>query len=225
MLKVISPFVVASRRRIRDSFTLVEILVVIAIIAILASVALPAITGAIKKANENAAMQSARGLELGCFQYANDNNQTYPGGATSTLFFQALVPNYVNNTDVLYINGTSGKSKATVSTNIVAANVCWDTTVQTTSNAGLTSSDPDQTPVIMSTGGSSYNYGTVGTAAAATAQLSAGTDSPFGTQGLAVAYKAGNAAFMPCTNSSQSFPISSTSFVPAASGGYTAVKP
>jgi type IV pilus assembly protein PilA len=216
MLKVISPFVVPSRRRVRDSFTLVEILVVIAIIAILAAVALPAITGAIRKANESAAVQSAVGIELGCFQYSNDNNQTYPGGATGVIFFSALTNGYINNTDAFFIPGTTGKSKYTTGT-LALANICWDATVQSSSNAGLTSSDPDQTPVIMSTSGpgTTYTYGNPGTAAAATVTIpTTGSINPFGTDGIAVAFKSGSAQFWHCTTPGSSFSISSASFNP-----------
>ena len=58
----------------RTAFTLVELLVTIAIIGILASLLLPALSGAKTKAQLRACNNDLRQLSLGCQMYAHDNN-------------------------------------------------------------------------------------------------------------------------------------------------------
>jgi len=58
------------------AFTLVEMLVVIAIIATIAAFALPAITGALTKAQLTQSVSNARQIYLATFQMATDGTQT-----------------------------------------------------------------------------------------------------------------------------------------------------
>ena len=63
------------------AFTLIELLVVIAIIAILAALAVPALTSALKKAQQTGTMNNGRQLYLAQFSMANDGAAT--GDASS----------------------------------------------------------------------------------------------------------------------------------------------
>lgn len=79
--------IVRQRRFGRPGFTLVEMLVVIAIIAILAALILPALAASRRKGYETACLNNVRQLTLTGFMYANENgspilynNPRYPDG-------------------------------------------------------------------------------------------------------------------------------------------------
>jgi len=75
-------------------FTMVELMIVIAIIAVLASIIMPKMSGARQKANLNACMQNVRQIGLAMEMYAQDNNgfhTPYTDGAPH----YAFVPNYL----------------------------------------------------------------------------------------------------------------------------------
>jgi prepilin-type N-terminal cleavage/methylation domain-containing protein/prepilin-type processing-associated H-X9-DG protein len=62
----------------RRGFTLIEMLVVIAIIALLAAILVPAVTNSISKAKNIQCMSNMRGLGQAMLQYALQNNQVLP---------------------------------------------------------------------------------------------------------------------------------------------------
>jgi prepilin-type N-terminal cleavage/methylation domain-containing protein/prepilin-type processing-associated H-X9-DG protein len=71
------------------AFTLLELLVVIAIIAILASLLLPVLSAAKKRAAQAACVNNLKQLGLGMQMYVDDNRDTFPGMASQHSGFQA----------------------------------------------------------------------------------------------------------------------------------------
>ncbi|SRR5258706_10827051 len=70
--------------RKRLAFTLVELLVSIAIIAILAAMLLAALSGAKERARRTSCVNSLRQFLLAVHMYANDNSQRLPSGASDS---------------------------------------------------------------------------------------------------------------------------------------------
>ena len=71
------------------AFTLLELLVVIAIIAILASLLLPVLSAAKKRAAQAACINNLKQLGLGMQMYVDDFRDTFPGMASQHSGFQA----------------------------------------------------------------------------------------------------------------------------------------
>jgi len=97
-------------RRRRYGFSLIELLVVMAIISLLAAVATPAFQGVQEAAKQNAAMQNARQIGLGMKMYAMDTNGAFPTGtnrfgeaiATSNDAFRDML-DYVDNDERIFM--------------------------------------------------------------------------------------------------------------------------
>jgi prepilin-type N-terminal cleavage/methylation domain-containing protein len=93
-----------------SGFTLIELLVVISIIAILASLALPAITGALVRGQMTQTLSNMKQLHLATFNMDLDNQQASSGGGwpgtnggptTATLWATALTNgNYLSSADL-----------------------------------------------------------------------------------------------------------------------------
>jgi type IV pilus assembly protein PilA len=68
----------------RKGFTLVEIMIVVAIIALLAAIAIPNLLSAKKTANEAAAKASVRSLSTAAEVFATSHNGVYPAAVGSS---------------------------------------------------------------------------------------------------------------------------------------------
>jgi prepilin-type N-terminal cleavage/methylation domain-containing protein len=164
-----------------NSFTLVELLVVISIIGLLAGLAVPAIQGGLDKAKQQVDVSNIRQCGLIAFGYANDNDGNFSGtntnaGLSSRTYFTNLVAlGLLNSTKILAGNGYTA---ATSTGNIQVANIAWGY------NSPLNTSDDANLPLFIS-----KNFGTGTTFSNVTPSSTAG----WKTKGVVV-YRIGNSA-------------------------------
>jgi len=78
----------------KRGFTLVEIMIVVAIIALLAAIAIPTLIAAKRTANEAAAKATVRSLSTAAETYATANNGAYPASVANLTSFIASAPSF-----------------------------------------------------------------------------------------------------------------------------------
>ncbi len=86
-------------RRAQAAFTLIELMIVVAIIALLASIAIPKFSELLKKANEGATKGSLGVLRSAISIYYGDNEGWYPSGpwnTNSSVLSDTLIPKYLD---------------------------------------------------------------------------------------------------------------------------------
>jgi hypothetical protein len=118
-------------------------------VTVLWSIAIPSVNGGRQQQPENASAAKAHNLAIASFSYANDNNQTYPTGSTSTAIFQKLFEGkYLIQPADVFLTTKGGKFSKPEDEPLTRSNVSWD--YVTESNAGLTDSDPADIPILYS---------------------------------------------------------------------------
>src|SRR5438477_8374016 len=85
----------------RGGFTLVEIMIVVAIIALLAAIAVPNFLRARKRSQATRVLEDLRMLDSACDQYAIETNKQ---SGTNPTF--ADIKNYIKTGTTLYVTGT-----------------------------------------------------------------------------------------------------------------------
>ena len=182
-----SKITLGSQKLKPNSFTLVELLVVISIIGLLAGLAVPAIQGGLDKAKQQVDVSNARQLGVMLFTEANDNNGFYRCnqdltnttiGSTMAVINGLIDDRVLTTTKILAGNGVI---PAQNTNNVTSANVAWAL------GLGLNTSDEADLPLVI----------TKGTSAAFGSQdiVPNKTKCPWKDKGVAIYYVGNNAVF------------------------------
>ncbi len=172
-----------------NSFTLVELLVVISIIGLLAGLAVPAIQGGLDKAKQGVDVSNARQLGIIFFSEANENNGMYR--VNSDLTNTQAAGNFLTIVRGMFSNGVLTSAKILSGQGVIPAN---STNAVTAANIAfgyvpnLSTSDDGQIPLIITKAGSGG-----GSMSLAQSNIALQDSYPWKKKGLVV-YRVGNSA-------------------------------
>jgi prepilin-type N-terminal cleavage/methylation domain-containing protein len=127
--KTSSALILAKLRERISAFTLIELLIVIAIIAILASIALPAFIGVQRRAKQTKDLSNGKQIVIALRQFALDNNGEFPNkeyafgksytdssltpissSSHSNDAFRWLIPTYTQSEEIFAVPGSKWNS-------------------------------------------------------------------------------------------------------------------
>jgi hypothetical protein len=119
---------------------------VLGILFVLIVVSIGPMPGGLSRGPVNSPVQRAHAIGLAVYSYANDNDQQYPDGASSTEVFQKLLDGgYVTDPTLFYIP-MPGKVKPVAGQKLKPENVSWDIT------APVAALSPGELPLLFMTG-------------------------------------------------------------------------
>lgn len=150
------------RKLKKNSFTLVELLVVITIIGLLAGLAVPAIQGGLDKAKQQVDVSNARQLGMLFFSEANDNNGVYR--VNSELTNTSPASSFITILQGMMANGTLTTPKILAGNGVIPAVSTGNVTARNVAFAyvaNLTSTDDGQIPLILTKGPQSITQSNV----------------------------------------------------------------
>ena len=127
----------------RKGFTLVEIMIVVAIIALLAAIAIPNLLSARMTANTAAAKANIRSLSTACETYSTANNGSYPDTVARLTTFIGAAASYCADSGSKTVQGysytcTLGTGSYTLVANPVTVGTTGTTTYTATTGGVLT---------------------------------------------------------------------------------------